>query len=113
MNNLELETASLDAGFDDDVVVVAETPLSQSQRSNALSNKITNILSTSYVDDEISEAFRTLDERSIQNTPEARRRLRIDAQKDVIDSNGSIVRDFGRVADVCDRGGKAAMANKL
>ena len=97
MNSFEIETGALAASFND-----ASTPLSQNQRSSALSNRITSILSTSYVDAEIREAFRTLDARHARNTPEARRRLRIDAQKDVIDCNGNIVRDFGRVADVCN-----------
>lgn len=74
--------------------------LSQSQRINALSSKISSVLSTSYTDTEIREAFATLDERNVQNTPEVRRRLRTDAQKDVLDCNGGIVRDFGRVAEV-------------
>ena len=96
MNSFEIDSGALATGFDN-----VSTPLSQSQKTSALSNRITSILSTSYVDAEIREAFRTLDERHAHNTPEARRRLRIDAQKDVIDCNGNIVRDFGRVADVC------------
>lgn len=71
-------------------------------RSNALSHKITNVLSTSYADLEIRDALRTLDERAIQNTPESRRRLRLDLQKDVIECNGNIVKDFGDVAEVCN-----------
>ena len=96
MNSFEIESGALAAGFDD-----ASASLSQSQKTSALSNRITSILSTSYVDAEIREAFRALDERHAHNTPQARRRLRIDAQKDVLDCNGNIVRDFGRVADVC------------
>ena len=96
MNGLEIESGAYSTTFDD-----GSTSLSGGQRFSALSNKITSILSTSYIDTEIREAFRTLDERHVQNTPEARRRLRIDAQKEVIDCNGNIVRDFGKVADVC------------
>ena len=95
-SNPEIEVGAFEVGLDD-----GATPLSQNQKSTALSNRITSILSTSYIDAEIREAFRTLDERHARNTPEARRRLRIDAQKDVLDCNGNIVRDFGRVADVC------------
>ena len=74
-------------------------------RSNALSQKITGVLSTSYADLEIRDALRTLDERTIQNTPEIRRRLRLGLQKDVIESNGDIIKDFGNVAEVCDGSG--------
>ena len=73
------------------------------QRTNALSNKITSVLSTSFADGEIRDALRTLDERQIQNTSEARRRLRLDVEKDVIDANGSIIEDFGHVAEVSSR----------
>lgn len=72
-------------------------------RSNALSLKITNVLSTSYADLEIRDALRTLDERAIQNTPESRRQLRLGLQKDVIECNGNIVKDFGGVAEVWNR----------
>ncbi|SLM37021.1 component of oligomeric golgi complex 6 protein [Lasallia pustulata] len=68
-------------------------------RSNALLQKITGVLSTSYGDPEIRDALRTLDERTIQNTPENRRRLRLGLQKDVIESNGHIIKDFGNVAE--------------
>ena len=71
------------------------------QRSNALSNKLTSVLSTSFVDADIREALRTLDERQIQNDPATRRQLRLDTQKDVIECNGDIVKDFGHVAEVC------------
>ena len=94
MNGLDVDAGSFSTSFDDVV------SLPQGQRSSALSGKITSVLATSYIDGEIREAFKTLDERHANNTPETRRRLRIDAQKDVIDSNGDIVRDFGKVAAV-------------
>ena len=80
----------------DDKLTVSST----SQRSNALSNKLSNVLSASYADSEIRDALRSLDEREIRNTAEVRRRLRIDVQKEVIQRNGAIVHDFGRVAEV-------------
>ena len=70
------------------------------QRSNALSSKLTTVLSASYADSEIRDALRTLDHKEIRNTAETRRRLRLDVQKDVIERNGDIVRDFGLVAEV-------------
>lgn len=80
----------------DDKLTISST----SQRSNALSNKLSNVLSASYADSEIRDALRSLDEKGIKNTAEVRRRLRIDVQKEVIQRNGAIVHDFGRVAEV-------------
>ena len=71
-----------------------------SQRSNALANKLTSVLATSYADSEIRDAVRTLDDKTTKNTPEVRRRLRLDAQREVIDQNGEVVKDFGQVAEV-------------
>ena len=70
---------------------------------NPLSNKLTSVLSTSYVDSEFREALALLDERGVSNTAETRRRLRLDVQKEVIDTNGQIVAEFGRVADQLKR----------
>ena len=69
-------------------------------RSTPLSNKLQIVLSTSYTDNEIRDALRTLDGRSIKNTPEIRRELRLNVQKEVIDCNGSIIDDFGQVSEV-------------
>lgn len=69
-------------------------------RSTPLSNKLQIVLSTSYADNEIRDALGTLDRRSIKNTPEIRRELRLNIQKEVIDCNGSIVDDFGQVSEV-------------
>ena len=66
---------------------------------NPLSTKLTSVLSTSYVDSEFREALALLDERGVSNSAETRRRLRLDVQKEVIDSNGQIIAEFGRVAD--------------
>lgn len=67
---------------------------------NALSSRITNVLSASYADLEIRGALETLDERRIHNTAETRRKIRIDVQQEVIKCNGEIVKDFGQVAEV-------------
>ena len=82
-------------GYDDESIV-----LSLPQRSNALSNKLSNILSTSFADAEIRDALRILDERGVQNTAETRRGLRLEAQKEVIQCDGEIIKDFGKVAEV-------------
>lgn len=76
---------------------VSSSPLSPppSQRSTALSNRLTSVLSASYADSDIRDALETLSVRGIQNTAETRRQLRLDVQKEVVDSNAEIVRDFG------------------
>ncbi|KAI1735166.1 oligomeric Golgi complex subunit 6 [Xylaria scruposa] len=71
----------------------------QSNRTNPISSKITSVLSTSYADSEFREALTLLDARGISNSAETRRQLRLDIQKEVIDSNGQIISEFGRVAD--------------
>lgn len=68
-------------------------------RSN-LSSKVTSVLSASYADLEIKDALDLLDERRVESNAETRRQLRLDIQKDVIDSNGDIIREFGLVAEV-------------
>lgn len=80
----------------DDKLTVSSTP----QRSNALSNKLSAVLSASYADSEIRDALRSLDEKEIKNTARTRRRLRLDVQKDVIEPNGAVVQEFGHVAEV-------------
>ena len=80
----------------DDKLTVSSTP----QRSNALSNKLSGVLSASYADSEIREALHSLDEKGIKNTAETRRKLRLDVQKEVIQRNGAVVQEFGHVAEV-------------
>ncbi|KAK2738567.1 Golgi transport complex subunit 6 [Myotisia sp. PD_48] len=67
-------------------------------RQTALSNRLNSVLSASYADSDIRNALQTLDDRKILNTAETRRALRLDVQKDVIESNGKIIQDFGKVA---------------
>lgn len=69
-------------------------------RTNPLSSKVTSVLSASYADSDIRDALSLLDKRGVQNTPETRRQLRLDVQKEVIESNGDIIREFGHVAEV-------------
>ncbi|KAI9788224.1 MAG: Golgi transport complex subunit 6 [Peltula sp. TS41687] len=75
------------------------TPGDVAPRQSALSNKITHVLSTSYADLDIRDALDILDRRRFQNTSEARRQLRLDVQKEVIDCNGEIIKEFGQVAE--------------
>ena len=95
MANVQAYVNDLSENFEDRLNV-ASAP----QKSNALANKISAVLSASYADSEIREALRTLDEKNIKNSTETRRSLRLDAQKEVIERNGDIVKDFGHVAEV-------------
>lgn len=69
-------------------------------RSNALASRITSVLSASYSDLDIRDALETIDARGIRNTPDTRRQLRLDVQKEIIQCNGEVVKDFGQVAEV-------------
>ena len=71
-----------------------------SRGANALSTRITSVLSASYADLEIRDAIETLDARGVKNTAEMRRQIRLQVQKEVIQCNGEIIRDFGDVAEV-------------
>lgn len=82
-----------------------ELPLSttgqNASRNNPLSIKATSVLSAPYADSDIRDALYLLDKRGLENDAETRRQLRLDVQKEVIDSNGDIIREFGHVAEVC------------
>ena len=79
---------------------MSSTANTAAPRSSALSNKLTSVLSTSYTDPEIRDALETLDKRGIKNSAETRRGLRLNLQREVIECNGDIIRDFGTVAEV-------------
>ncbi|KAM4057996.1 conserved oligomeric complex COG6 domain-containing protein [Hirsutella rhossiliensis] len=70
-----------------------------SKASNPLTAKVTAILSTSYSDVEFREALSLLDDRGIENNAKTRRQIRLDIHKEVIDSNGAIIDEFGHVAE--------------
>ncbi|KAL4910765.1 oligomeric Golgi complex subunit 6 [Aspergillus multicolor] len=92
----------------------ASSPLSPplQQRSNALSNRLTSVLSVSYADSDIRDALETLSLRGVHNTAEVRRQLRLDVQKEVVDCNAEIVRDFGNVAEQLQRIGSVISSLK-
>lgn len=79
------------------------TPLTPStpglRSNNILTAKVNSVLSASYADLEIKDALALLDERDVKNTAETRRRFRLDIQKDVIDTNGAVIKEFGTVAE--------------
>lgn len=68
--------------------------------ASPLASKVTTVLSTSYSDTEFRDALALLDERETHNDAETRRQIRLDLQKEVIDCNGEIIGEFGRVAEV-------------
>ncbi len=68
--------------------------------NNPLASKVTSVLSASYADADFRDSLALLDERHVQNNAETRRRLRLDVQKEVINSNGGVIAEFGRVAEV-------------
>jgi len=78
---------------------VPPTP-SSLRATNPLSSKVSSVLSTSYADSDFRDALLLLDERGVLNTTETRRQLRLDVQKELIDSNGEIIAEFGKVAEV-------------
>ncbi|KAF3389374.1 Conserved oligomeric Golgi complex subunit 6 [Penicillium rolfsii] len=88
------------------------SPLSppSTQRSTTLSNRLTSVLSASCADSDIRDALETLSVRGISNTAGTRRQLRLDVQKEVVDSNAEIVRDFGHVAEQLKRIGSVISA---
>jgi hypothetical protein len=72
----------------------------QPSRSNPLAAKVTSVLSASYADPDLRDALDLLDQRNVVNNAETRRQIRLDVQKEVIESNGDIIREFGHVAEV-------------
>ncbi|PTD01898.1 Conserved oligomeric Golgi complex subunit 6 [Fusarium culmorum] len=64
-----------------------------------LTSKVTSVLSTTHSDAEFRDALSLLDERGVRNDAESRRRVRLDLQREVIDSNGEVIAEFGRVAE--------------
>ena len=95
MATSKYDVSSSTGGYDD-ISGEAAFP----QPSHALSHKLNSALSFSFADAEIREVLRTLDERNFHNSPESRRWLRLDTQKEIIDCNGDIIKDFGLVAEV-------------
>jgi hypothetical protein len=88
-----------------DLIDGFESPLSptgqNAARNNPLSVKATSVLSAPYADSDIRDALDILDKRGVENNAETRRQLRLDVQREVIESNGEIIREFGHVAEVC------------
>lgn len=73
---------------------------SPAKRGNALSNKLTNVLSASYADSEIRDALRLFDARYNHDKVDTDLDLKYEAQKEVIEANARIIDDFSKVANV-------------
>lgn len=82
----------------------AKTPtslsVSNSSRSNLLSLKLSEILSTSYADSSTRDALQLLGERIQENTPEMRRQFRANVEAEVIEANGQVLEQFSKIASV-------------
>lgn len=80
---------------------------SPSQESHAVknfstsSNKLTSVLSSSFVDADTRNALRLFDARYSSHVQDNSFDLKYEAQKEVIQANGKIIDDFARVAQVC------------
>ena len=74
--------------------------MATAKSGNPLLSKATTILSTSFTDAEFRDALALLDERGVVNTAETRRNLRLDLQRELIDTNGEIIDEFAKVAEV-------------
>lgn len=92
--------------------VIPQTPTGSSFKSaSPFSSKVTAVLATSYADSEFRDALSLLDDRGITNSAATRRQLRLRLQREVIDSNGDVIAEFGKVSDQLRRIG--ATINKL
>ncbi|KAL6702986.1 Golgi transport complex subunit 6 [Coniothyrium glycines] len=94
-------------GLSPNSLAAAPASASAPRGATALSSRITSVLSASYADLEIRDALGILDARGAQNSAQTRRQLRLDVQKEVIQCNGEIVKDFGQVAEQLKRIGTA------
>lgn len=67
---------------------------------NPLATRVSSILSTSYSDADFRGTLTVIDGRGIKNDGNARRRLRLHLQREVIEKNGKVLDEFGLVSEV-------------
>ncbi|KAK9457675.1 oligomeric Golgi complex subunit 6 [Dipodascopsis uninucleata] len=67
-------------------------------RSNLLSLKLAEILSTSYADSSIRDALILLGDRIQDNSSEMRRQFRANVEAEVIEANGQVLEQFSKIA---------------
>lgn len=70
------------------------------KRGTALSNKLTNILSSTYADSETRDALRLFDARYGNDWTNGEFDIRYEVQKEAIEANARIIDDFSKVAKV-------------
>lgn len=70
------------------------------KRGTALSNKLTNVLSSTYADGETRDALQLFDARYGNDWTKDEFDLRYEAQKEAIEANARIIDDFSKVAKV-------------
>lgn len=80
------------------------TPLARPD--NAFSQKVTDILSTSYTDSSFRQALAALESKVDKNTSEVRRNLRSDTENDVIKANGLALKEFKGLVEKLESLGK-------
>lgn len=75
--------------------------LGAAKMESTLSTKITTLLSSSYSDLDLRDALHTLEttHKITKNSPATRRNLRLNVQREILDSNSAILDDFGQVAE--------------
>lgn len=78
----------------------SEGELSSAKRNNALTSKLTSVLSSSYADSEIRDALRVFDGRYGRNELGSDFDLKYETQREVIEANARIIKDFSEVAKV-------------
>ncbi|KAK7207778.1 oligomeric Golgi complex subunit 6 [Myxozyma melibiosi] len=86
------------SGGDGAAKTPASLSVSGSSRSNLLSLKLSEILSTSYTDSNTRDALQLLGERIQENTPEMRRQFRANVEAEVIEANGQVLEQFSKIA---------------
>lgn len=97
------------AGLDGITAGGLDSPLSPNEngsaakKANALSSKLSTVLSSSYADPEIREALRLFDRQDLHQRTRNGQNLKSIAEKEVIDANARILEDFGDVAEVCPK----------
>ncbi|KAG6017068.1 hypothetical protein E4U43_002372 [Claviceps pusilla] len=66
---------------------------------NSLPSKLVSVLSMPFSDSEFRETLSLFDQRNLSNDAKNRRQIRLSLQRDVMNSNGLVIDQFGRVAE--------------
>ena len=77
-----------------------DTLLTNGIKGHALSAKLSHVLSSSYADSDVRDSLQLIDAHLINNTMEARRRVRADVQHSLLEADAHIMQRFGNIAHV-------------